>query len=491
VAPRLEFLETRCLMSGSLPRIAPQIDAHRPIWESAVTRERVAAHAVHHRIAQPRLTQVRQDSTPVMGNGEYRSTDGSPTDASTSPIFPGLPQEPYAVVLETKSPHQSIGTAQDLPRVPFFGVVGSINPGDPIDLYRLTLASRIDSLDFAFRLDQPAPTVPLELQLFDGSGQVLNGWSLNGQITTPLHAEIGGLPAGTTLYLGISAGNSAGQVRPAAPLDYQLWVSLKTSTESVTASASAGSIVPTSALVSAIASPLAASMNFAGQPSSENSQAARPQESPRAEPDALHVAVGSAAVRLARPTGGLLSDGEAAPPAARDFNASVNKEWDERSVAEPTPGQRTDIEPTALAGRESAPEALVVMPGPSGFPLVGAVAIGHRRSNPAGNLSDLTNPPAIADRSPEIAAGRAVDLALMNRDIPATRRDDDPAQSGIPAESDWAGIRVPVFSGLGLATVFTLNAVFSQPIGGFDYLTSRLDAISGAPTGRKSRLRSA
>jgi hypothetical protein len=35
---------------------------------------------------------------------------------------------------------------------------------------------------------------------------------------------------------------------------------------------------------------------------------------------------------------------------------------------------------------------------------------------------------------------------------------------------------VPVYSGLGLAMVFTLNAVFSQPMAGFDYLTSRLDA---------------
>ena len=38
------------------------------------------------------------------------------------------------------------------------------------------------------------------------------------------------------------------------------------------------------------------------------------------------------------------------------------------------------------------------------------------------------------------------------------------------------GFQVSVFSGLGLATVFTLNAVLSQPIGGFDYLTSHLDA---------------
>ena len=38
----------------------------------------------------------------------------------------------------------------------------------------------------------------------------------------------------------------------------------------------------------------------------------------------------------------------------------------------------------------------------------------------------------------------------------------------------WGRLPVSVFSGLGVATVWTLNAVLSQPIAGYDYLTSRL-----------------
>jgi hypothetical protein len=38
----------------------------------------------------------------------------------------------------------------------------------------------------------------------------------------------------------------------------------------------------------------------------------------------------------------------------------------------------------------------------------------------------------------------------------------------------WGGLPVSVFSGLGVATVWTLNAVLSQPIAGYDYLTARL-----------------
>ena len=44
--------------------------------------------------------------------------------------------------------------------------------------------------------------------------------------------------------------------------------------------------------------------------------------------------------------------------------------------------------------------------------------------------------------------------------------------------ANLADVPVSVFSGFGLAMVFTLNAVFSQPIAGFDYLPSRLDAES-------------
>jgi len=38
----------------------------------------------------------------------------------------------------------------------------------------------------------------------------------------------------------------------------------------------------------------------------------------------------------------------------------------------------------------------------------------------------------------------------------------------------WGRLPVSVFSGLGVATVWTLNAVLSQPIAGYDYLTARL-----------------
>src|SRR5262249_35227090 len=153
------------------------------------------------------------------------------------------------------------------------------------------------------------------------------------------------------------------------------------------------------------------------------------QTSAPVESDGLRMAVGSAAVRMASPSGGLLSDGEAAPPAARDFSASVNKEWDEPSLALPAPRERAAIEPTALTAREIASDALVVMPGPSGFPLVGAVAIGHRRGNPTGTEADFTRSPVLAHHLPDSATGSGPEFLVANQELQVAARYDDAGQS--------------------------------------------------------------
>jgi len=438
-APRVESLETRCLMSGWHPTNATYRDSPLPVRGTAVT------------------TQTN--------------------DVTTLPGVPGLPQGPYVVVAETKDPHQTLATAQELPDLPYFGVVGTIGSGDPIDLYRLTLSSPPQRLDFALVSNQSTLTVPMQFQLFDGSGQVLGVWSLDGQGTPSLHGELGGLPAGSTLYLGITAGNPNEPGRSSATIDYQLWISLQSATDRSTIATSAVTSVASLTMTPEIASPLPASTNPAVQPSAGDSTAT--PTSPPNQPDGSRVAVGSPAMRSARPSGGLLSDDDPTPLAARDFNADVVKECDERLLTGPTSPDGTEVEPTALSARENQPDGLVVIHGPGGFPLLGAVAIGHRRGNPATNVGDFSTPRVRGDWGPEVAAGIAAQEFLANSDIAVTEGGDTAQSRALPARG-WGQFPGPVFSGLGLATVFTLNAVLSQPIAGFDYLTTRMDA-NGRP----------
>ena len=193
------------------------------------------------------------------------------------------------------------------------------------------------------------------------------------------------------------------------------------------------------------------------------------------------MAFGSAAVRSPRPSAGLLSDGDPIPPAARDFSAAVNKEWDERSNTGPAPRAGNDVDATALSRRENQPDALVVIHGPGGFPLVGAVAIGHRHRNPATEVGDFAAPHAIGDVDPELAAGPASHDFVASVSMPLGEPADTHFLETLDDARDLEEFPVSVFSGLGLATMFTLNAVLSQPIAGFDYLPLPASTQMDAP----------
>jgi hypothetical protein len=409
---------------------------------------------------------------------------GSWSDGTTLPGIPGLPRARYVIVPETKAPHQTFTTAQVLPNLPYFGVVGTLGSGDPIDLYRLTLNAGAGGLNFGLVSDQSAPTIPMQLQVFDGSGRLLGEWSLGGQGTTSLYAGLGVLPAGSTIYFGITAGNPSGSGGPSTSIGYQLWVGRQSATDSSTTALGAGTTGSSSAIAPGIASPLPASTGLAALPSSGNSPST-PTPPPTGS-GGLRVAVGSPATRSAGPSGGLLSEGDPAPAVASDFSAAVNKDWDESSLTGPTARPADKVETTELSGREREPDALMIIHGPGGFPLLGAVALGHRRGNPTAGMGDFATPAAISyeDFQTEAQALPAVSQTPLPEDTIT-------AQSRSFHDRPWGRFSVPVFSGLGLATVFTLNAVLSQPMAGFDYLTSRLDSDDRTQPYRRDRIRKA
>ena len=136
-------------------------------------------------------------------------------------------------------------------------------------------------------------------------------------------------------------------------------------------------------------------------------------------------------------------------------------------------------------GQVQDPDVLVAVNGPGGFPLLGAVAIGHRRRHPTTFAGDLATTPDRADGELRVVASSAP----AEPEIPLTEG-DIAAQSPVFRDRRWSRWPISAVSaGLGLATVFTLNAVLSQPIAGFDFLTSRLDAEGGPDSRRKERPR--
>ncbi len=479
VRPRLEVLETRCLLSGWQAGSEYDEGIRLPGREPVAAAKSIAYQGLDRRSVRLPVTSRGYDAgsaSSVDDPGSGYGVGVSKSDAATSPDLPGLPQGHYVVVPETKAPHHTFATAQELPDLPYVGVVGTLGSGDPIDLYRVTLSSGAAGLNFGLESNPSPLTIPMQLQVFDASGHLVGEWSLGGQGATSLSGGLGALPAGSTLYFGITAGNTSGTAGPSTAIGYQLWVARQASPPS-TAASGAEPTGPSSAI-----SPLSVSTGAGAQPSNGVSPAT--PALPPNESGGLVVAVGSPAMRSARPSGGLLSDGDPAPPAASDFNAVVNKEWDERSPTAPLLSQGKDVESTTLSGREKEPEALVVINGPGGFRLLGAVALGHRRKNPATGVGDFVTPSALSDMNLEHAAQEL----RANADCSVTE-EGVTDRSRSPRGRPWGGFPVSVFSGLGLATVFTLNAVLSQPMAGFDYLTSRLATGDGPQPFRRNRHR--
>ncbi|MGP0065167.1 MAG: hypothetical protein ACLQGP_16405 [Isosphaeraceae bacterium] len=489
IGPRLEVLETRCLLSGTYPGGEYDDGPSSPVRGPVVTEKPVGFRGLdHHGVRQPVTSGGHESgSPPSVGHGSAGArVGGSWSDGTTLPGIPGLPRAYYVIVPETSAPHQTFATAQGLPDLPYFGVVGTIGSGDPADLYRLTLNAGAEGLNFGLVSDQSGAMVPMQLQAFDGAGHLLGEWSFGSQGTTSLSASLGALTAGSTIYFGITAGNPGGAGGSSAPIGYQLWVGLQSATAGSTIAPGAGTTGSSPANSPAIASPIPASTGASAFPPSGNSPGT--PNTPSSPPNAsvgMRVAVGAPATRSAGPSGGLLSEGDPAPAVASDFNAAVNKAWDESSLNGPTARTANTVDPTDLSLREGGPDALVIVHGPGGFPLLGAVALGHRRGN---STADMGDPESPADGSYE-------DFQAESRALPAVSASAIPSTDGSSTarsrafrDRAWGRFSVPFFSGLGLATVFTLNAVLSQPIAGFDYLTSRLDSDDRTQPLRKNRL---
>ena len=124
----------------------------------------------------------------------------------------------------SSTPHHTIASAQVLPDLPYFGVVGTLGAGDEIDLYQLALDSIPERLDFGLVMQGRGGSVPATFQILDGSGQVLGTWNLGSVGNSSIQVDLERLSPGSTLYLGVSAGNSSTPGGTFGTVDYQLWV---------------------------------------------------------------------------------------------------------------------------------------------------------------------------------------------------------------------------------------------------------------------------
>jgi hypothetical protein len=395
-----------------------------------------------------------------------------------------LPQANYVIVPEIPTPHNTIASAQVLPDLPYFGVVGTLGAGDEIDLYQLALNSIPERLDFGLVMQGQGGSVPATFQILDGSGQVLGTWNLGSVGNSSIQVNLERLSPESTLYLGVSAGNSSTPGGTVGTVGYQLWVAHQPALLP-TSSSNGNSTQPVLAL--SVLSPLLIPLAALGLSSPQGDSAAA-LTAPGTVSVTASVTVGSLAIRSAGASRGLLSNDEPAPLAVQGSGTSAPQEVAAGSLARPESERESEPRPgePAVAGRD--PEASVALISTGGFRLMGATAVGYWRwRGTAPEAVPEMTAPAMEARSegvestgdPDLDGGPAALLA----------EGEVIAKEQAVRLRPWGRFPVSVFSGLGVATVWTLNAVLSQPIAGYDYLTAKLyrSRIGAFPRSKPSK----
>jgi hypothetical protein len=376
-----------------------------------------------------------------------------------------------------------LATAQQLPNLPYFGVVGTIGSDEVLDLYRLHLNEGIGGLDFRLAAHGADPNASIQFMILDGSGEVLATSSSGGQIDSTLHLSLGGLPAGTTLFLGISVSDPAGAQPTPGPTSYQVWVDRQPAPGRPSDTLSIPSNLLSVAVSALLASPVV-SLAAAGLPAGRESDPVGTPAPPTSNALATNVAVGSLAIRWALPSAGLLSEGDAAASSPGEPATSLAQDWSGASRSG-LPVHSAGLTKTDASGDQAGErEVVALVPGPGGFPLLGATAVGHGRRRSAG----IEEAPIVIPPTQNWTQG--IDEPTERLDLQASLLPGEIEAAGAHSlrTHSWARFPVSLFSGLGIATVLTLNALLSQPIAGFDYLTSRFDALArGKFAGRGKR----
>jgi hypothetical protein len=426
-------------------------------------------------------SSLAREEYSATGNSSGSVESPAPSAAIGASTGTGSSQIVYTIIPETTQRHDTVASAQPLPDLRYFGVVGTIGFDGALDLYRMHLNEGIGGLDFRLAARGPDLTSSIQFMVLDGSGQVLASSSSGGQVDSTIHLALNGLPAGTTIFLGIAANAGDGAQAALSPISYQLWVDrLPAPARSIDTLSGPPNLL--SVAVSALLASPVVSLAGAGLPLGRNGDPAGDSAPSMNGSLATNLAVGSLAIRSARPSGGLLSEGDATISAPGDAATSLAQDWTAASHALPTASALSDTQAKARSDQLSERDLVVQMPGPGGFPLLAATAVGHGRKRSL-VLEDapISTPPS-QDGSEGIA--EQTDRLNLRASLLPVEIQGEPASVHPFRVRSWGRFPASLFSGLGIATVLTLNALLSQPIAGFDYLTTRFDA-SG--TGRFAR----
>ena len=226
------------------------------------------------------------------------------------------------IVPETAAPHSTLASAQNLPNLPYFGVIGTLGSDNPVDFFQMTIGAAAAGIQFELVAQQPAASTPVQFSLYDASGQVLGTWT-SGARPQPdgssLRLDLPSQSSGSTLYIGISvpSPSGSGPAGSAPTTDYQLWVARSTApAPPLTTGTGDGAAAVPNASSTLILGPFQPSTT---PPPDQQAQASAPISTAATAGTGagLALAAGSLPTRAAGPLGGVMANGNTTQPAVR------------------------------------------------------------------------------------------------------------------------------------------------------------------------------
>ncbi len=334
-----------------------------------------------------RLARAVEISLPHLPKSKELSHQGPPQvlrkyedddSSSLRTAIPIVPAVSYLVVPESTRSHSTIDTAQHLPDVPFFGVVGSLLPSDQVDLYQISVSPASSTLSIQVRLQHSSSDTGETIWLMDRTGRVLGFESVDPSKPVADVSMMVSLPAVTgVVYFGIShvAGDSASTA--VSPVSYQVWFARggrPGDWSESSGNATEPALVPTDPILSIIE-------GTHSETPTESTVTAPPLVPQDSTAGSHLVASGLLPTLSAAPSGGVLRV-KGTPP-----RVDVNEVLPHVLGSEVSQAQAQAAQP---AGRGASPEAtqqaangiaaLTSTPqarrGPGGFPLIGTALLG-------------------------------------------------------------------------------------------------------------------
>jgi hypothetical protein len=341
-----------------------------PVWADASFYESKNAAAGGHEPSTIAPPSRLPTSAGAEDTQNRQGTQTAPPSIATTNASESSSRVPLAI----------LQTAQDIPDAPHTQQVDSFDPGQGLDLYRITIDPNTRSLEIYLKAIAPSTSLPGRIWIVDESGRIVGDWRLAaGTKSITLDLRFAQRPVGSTIVFGISQGDLPPD--PSGASNFELSITRASAPSPVPFGDQTGPM-PIVAPAPGPAPPGGAGGSNTPVPSNISESIAPIIPSGRVT---VSLAIGALPARSAAPSGGRFASGEPTPPIGPLDAALVDLQLIDllpRGLSASASELTTEDAGDDL-GTGDGPPAQTALQVSGGFPLMAAALTGPLRPTQA------------------------------------------------------------------------------------------------------------